>query len=165
MTQPHLSEPLASTLQPLFETLPPDQAMGKLVVPMTSGDDALVQQVETLLNDPALRDRPDLAAGLWLYIDQLDRSHRISQNLGDQTGSYWHAIMHRREGDFGNSKYWFRRTGDHPAMQAIDGGQYDPARFIDQVERAYDKGQNDEANLVALQRKEWAQLFAWCASQ
>jgi hypothetical protein len=53
-------------------------------------------------------------AGLWLLYDDLDRSHTISQSIHTPTGSYWHAIMHRREGDFGNSKYWFDRVGDHP---------------------------------------------------
>src|SRR5688572_28594457 len=41
-------------------------------------------------------------AGLWLLYDHLDESHRISQDLAGQEGSYWHAIMHRREPDYGN---------------------------------------------------------------
>ena len=53
----------------------------------------------------ALRDE-DMAraclAGLWLYHDFLDESHRISQEIETPTGSYWHGLMHRREGDFGN---------------------------------------------------------------
>ncbi len=44
-------------------------------------------------------------AGLWLYHDFLDESHRISQELHTTTGSYWHALMHRREPDFDNPKY------------------------------------------------------------
>src|SRR4051794_32254466 len=46
-----------------------------------------------------------LVAGLWLWHDWLDESHRISQRVETADGSYWHAIMHRREGDFSNSKY------------------------------------------------------------
>src|SRR5688500_4990238 len=49
-------------------------------------------------------------AGLWLYHDFLDESHAISQDLHTVEGSYWHAIMHRREPDAWNSKYWFRRV-------------------------------------------------------
>ncbi|HEX3725872.1 MAG TPA: hypothetical protein VHV08_06500, partial [Pirellulales bacterium] len=53
-------------------------------------------------------------AGLWLRHDFLDESHAISQEIETSGGSYWHGIMHRREGDFANSQYWFRRVGHHP---------------------------------------------------
>src|SRR4051812_18805083 len=53
-------------------------------------------------------------AALHLWFDDLDGSHRISQDLPTPEGSAWHGIMHRREGDFWNSKYWFRRVGSHP---------------------------------------------------
>ena len=53
-------------------------------------------------------------AGLWLHHNFLDESHTISQDLATASGSYWHALMHRREADFWNSKYWFRRVGTHP---------------------------------------------------
>src|SRR6187401_2907583 len=55
-------------------------------------------------------------AGLWLRFDDLDESHRVSQELHNAEGSFWHAVMHRREGDFGNSKYWWRRVGLHPVF-------------------------------------------------
>src|SRR4051794_41678662 len=44
-------------------------------------------------------------AGLWLLFDFLDESHRVSQELHTPEGSFWHAIMHRREPDPDNSKY------------------------------------------------------------
>ncbi|MBS1214473.1 MAG: hypothetical protein H6R26_3090, partial [Proteobacteria bacterium] len=53
-------------------------------------------------------------AGIWLYDDFLDESHRISQNIQTTTGSFWHGIVHRREPDSWNSKYWFERVGSHP---------------------------------------------------
>ena len=58
-----------------------------------------------------------IKSGLLLWNDALDESHNISQGLGDQTGSYWHGIMHRREPDYPNSKYWFGRVGTHPISQ------------------------------------------------
>ncbi|MEM7478479.1 MAG: hypothetical protein AAF483_26145, partial [Planctomycetota bacterium] len=58
-------------------------------------------------------------SGLWLLAGELDRSHSISQNDGSAEGSFWHGIMHRREGDFGNSKYWFRRVGAHPVHDQL----------------------------------------------
>src|SRR5688572_2031249 len=45
-----------------------------------------------------------MLAGLWLWHDWLDESHAIAQKLHGASGSFWHAVMHRREGDFGNSK-------------------------------------------------------------
>lgn len=58
-----------------------------------------------------------ILAGLWLLEGDLDASHELSQKWETPTGSYWHAIMHRREGDFGNSKYWYRRIRKHPAAE------------------------------------------------
>ena len=87
---------------------------------------ALVQEI---LKQPALADRADLAAGLWLYVDDLDRSHTVSQSVEDTTGSYWHGIMHRREGDFSNSHYWMRRAAGHPLPRTRP--DLDPDALID----------------------------------
>jgi len=131
--------------------------------------DQLTPRLKALLESPALESRPDLAAGLWLLIDELDRSHRISQKLDNPTGSFWHGIMHRREGDFSNSHYWFRRTGDHPALasvarQANDPTPYDPHAFIDEVEAAH-RSSDPAPELVARQRREWQALWSWCVGK
>ena len=52
-------------------------------------------------------------AALWLRFDFLDKSHQISQSLDTPEGSFWHGAMHRREPDFVNARYWFRRVGQH----------------------------------------------------
>ena len=124
-----------------------------------------------------------MLAGLWLWHDGLDESHRISQNLSDRTGSFLHAIMHRREGDFGNSKYWYARAAGHPALATL-GAQapgmvhslpadksllriiingFDPAALVDLVEKVADKpGDSLHRAAVALQQLEWRILFDYC---
>jgi hypothetical protein len=62
-------------------------------------------------------DRSALAAGIYQWHDLLEDSHREAQSIEGkgalQLGDYWHAIMHRREPDYGNAKYWFRALGRH----------------------------------------------------
>lgn len=154
-----LPQDLADTLAPLFAALPLEAAMSDLTGEGSPPPD-LIRLVEAAVADPALAQNPALHAGLWLYVGQLDRSHTISQGIDNPTGSFWHGIMHRREGDFSNSHYWFRNTGHHPAMDAVAG--YDPHAFVDAVEA--DGGRN-APDLVDLQRREWAALFSWCAGQ
>jgi hypothetical protein len=120
-------------------------------------------------------------AGLWLRFDFLDESHEISQSIADANGSYWHAIVHRREGDFGNSKYWFQRVGKHAifpqlaqaARQEAAGtdhrelaplsreNQWDASRFVDLCQRA-SRDPQLAAVCQRIQQNEWELLFAHC---
>ncbi len=105
---------------------------------------------------------PKLLAGLWLLAGDLDASHEYSQAIEDRDGSFWHGIMHRREGDFGNAKYWFRRVGDHPALRQLRESAYrDPYEFVDAVERA-SRRSAATPDLSAAQWSEWQTLFAHC---
>ncbi|HLH78745.1 MAG TPA: hypothetical protein VKV29_00510 [Chthonomonas sp.] len=149
-----LPEPIAAACKPLFEAVPLEQAMPHLL----GTHPHHVELVRQVLQEPALCDRPDLAAGLWLYVDDLERCHAICQNLPDPTGAFWHGIMHRREGDFANSHYWMRRAASHPLLR--ERPELKPAEFIDLVAKA---GGRDLPELVARQRDEWLALFEWCA--
>jgi hypothetical protein len=60
-----------------------------------------------------------LQAGLYAWNGELDASHRLSQSLETPLGSYWHGIMHRMEGDYGNANYWFARAGRHPIHEPL----------------------------------------------
>ena len=78
--------------------------------------------LETLFDGQSIKDSTmgyALQSGLLLWNDALDASHTISQGLESGTGSYWHGIMHRREPDYSNAKYWFRRVGVHPSFPAL----------------------------------------------
>src|SRR4051812_36108093 len=60
-------------------------------------------------------DAQALQAGLWELFDYFEQSHEIAQSIATPSGSYWHAILHRREPDASNAKYWLARIGEHPA--------------------------------------------------
>src|SRR5262249_59167258 len=76
---------------------------------------------EQMLSSPVHNPEEALAmlSGLWLWHDWLDESHVIAQSLNSATGSFWHAIVHRREGDFSNSQYWYARCEGHGVFAAM----------------------------------------------
>jgi hypothetical protein len=104
-------------------------------------------------------------AGTWLLHDYLDESHTISQSIETPSGSYWHAIMHRREGDFSNSKYWYRRVGHHPVIERMGealGTNFDPFAFVDRCEAAVRGNSKDRDDCLDTQQTEWELLFDYC---
>lgn len=107
-------------------------------------------------------------AGLWLVHDFLDDSHTISQGVETPTGAFWHGVMHRREGDFSNAKYWFRRAGKHEVIAQLGdfavelGGQYDPFAFVDACREAVRSGGQNADFCRRAQQAEWELLFDFC---
>jgi hypothetical protein len=149
-----LSDSQLHLLAPLFEVLPLDVAMPELL-PKRAASAQAVGVVKQLLASEPLRNNTEAQSALWLYVDALDQSHTISQDLHTPTGSWLHGIMHRREGDFWNSHYWMRQARKHPAWADIPG--YDPDDFIDAVSATNGASPPE---LLALQRAEWVGLMA-----
>ncbi len=122
-------------------------------------------------------------AGLWLLHNFLDESHRISQEIDTPTGSFWHGIMHRREGDFSNAKYWFRRVRTHPvyadlaaeaarlagdeplepaAQFLARADTWDPFAMVDLVAEAVRGRSRHRALCERIAFAEWGLLFDYC---
>ena len=150
------------------------------LVPRKTWDAELDAAVERLLPDS-----DPLKSALHLWNDNLARAHEIAQEIGTRTGSYLHGVMHRREPDYGNSKYWFQKAGDHPHFPALHtialellstrfaelaeirkavekSGGWDPFRMVDWCEAAEGKDDPFALFLRSLQAREIALLAESC---
>ena len=125
------------------------------------------------------RQQPLIHSALLLWHDHLDASHDLSQNISSADGSFLHGIMHRREPDYSNAKYWFRKVGSHPihadlaqwvrasitceeVTDRLDLKNWSPDRFVDLCEDyAASQGEVQDA-LKAIAAAEWYLLFNYC---
>jgi len=178
---------------PLAGGLPADAALLPSLAPRAPGKDrGWLREHIRAYERSALRpevghcpERAALLAGLYQVHDFLDESHSCSQQIEgegrDQSGDYWHGIMHRREPDASNAKYWFRRLGRHPVFEALaveaegilsgcaapDAAKWsrrlagskgwDPAAFIDLCENCRESGEPELEG--AARRIQWAEML------
>ncbi|MGA3170111.1 MAG: hypothetical protein ABSE62_03780 [Chthoniobacteraceae bacterium] len=112
-----------------------------------------------------------IRAGLLYAFDAIAESHRIVQGVGNDLASYWHGMLHRRDGDFDNARYWYRRTGRlslfsemHARAAAVSPlmarqSDWDPYLLVGQCEQARFGADLDQKELVTLQRIEFNAMF------
>ncbi|WP_417851809.1 hypothetical protein [Thalassoglobus sp.] len=129
-----------------------------------------------------------IKAGLFQIHGDLETSHEYAQDCQGKgryaAGDYWHGIMHRREPDYGNSKYWFRRVGEHPIFDDLStqastilkacasplahqwsdrlttngtGHSWDPMAFVDLCETC--STTQDRQLIEAVRQIQWAEMM------
>jgi hypothetical protein len=177
-----------SELQKLFDTsLPPDLGPGPR--PGVKSEAELRKCLDKLFgNSNAQAEQWQLIVALvLLWHDHLDAAHEIAQSIANPTGSFVHGLVHRREPDYGNAAYWFRRVGKHPAfgeiasraITALEGqadltrkliprGEWDSFAFITACEGATRTSSpaDQKALMRDLQAIEISVLFNWvCSNQ
>lgn len=181
-----MPSPLTPTQKGLLELIPAERApllddrdRGLGVAPQqvrerllaVDGWDGLAEEARSLTESLVL-----------LWYDHLDASHTISQSIESPAGSYLHGMMHRREGDFWNSKYWMRRAAQFDGWDTLgqamrhvwesrgpegaypgwlEGARLDGAGFVDACERAASAGGTEEAMFRALQQSEYEAFLLW----
>jgi hypothetical protein len=117
-------------------------------------------------------------SGLWLYHDFLAESHALSQDIASAEGSFWHGIMHRREPDYSNAAYWFKKVGRHPVFHTLGSvtqeiaaasqvkiaipSPWDPFWFIEFCEAGHMRKEPGKDLARLIQKREWELLFEHC---
>ncbi len=146
----HLESLLSTPFPP---SLGPEPRSGVL------GQQQLSEKLDQAFRGTSLRPENQqlIRALVLLWHDHLDAAHSIAQDIHNADGSVVHGIMHRREPDYSNAAYWFRRAGPHAAfselvsrvsrvlesknnqalrLKLLPGGAWDPFGFIDACEQA-----------------------------
>jgi hypothetical protein len=112
-----------------------------------------------------------IRGGLLYALDDLAGCHEFFQNTACDLVGYWHGMMHRREADFDNARYWFRRAGALPffgtlhsraaeiSTDAAKQMSWDPYLFTNECEQHRFGADSEEASLARLQRAEFEVVF------
>ena len=64
------------------------------------------------LTQQQIKEYPLALQALWYdYQDDWHKSHKTIDYESDRDSAWVHAYLHRKEGDLGNARYWYRRSG------------------------------------------------------
>ena len=159
----------------LLEKLTPSEPLSyDLVLRIREADDATLsggREIGSAARFPLIR------GALFYVVDALDDGHRIFQEDHSDLGSYWHGMMHRREGDFENARYWFRRAGALPNAAALHRAAaehsplmarqttWDAYLLTGECERASRGDTESIGECRALLRAEFDAVFDYCWRQ
>ncbi len=158
----------------LHKLVPSDPLNYELLRRIQSAEDSLISGDRTI-GDAAMFAL--VRGGLLYAVDGIPEAHAIFQDAKSDLGSYWHGMMHRREGDFDNARYWFRRAGSLPFFNALHRvasehsavmarqSNWDPYLFTSECEQARFGETEGLRALVELQRAEFEVLFDYCWRQ
>jgi hypothetical protein len=165
MPQPSNPFPSDSVLYPIVDTLlsrptPP-------LVPRAPWNAELAKTIDAAAK--AEKASVFVTAALHLLNDDLHSTHTLVQAYeGNQTADYLHMLVHRREGDWSNTGYWVRRTGEHPAYATLallsDGKRWDASAMVDLCRQANQGKPNPETaeSISQLSAQEIAAALTWC---
>ena len=157
--------------------------LGPVTRPGTQSQKMLDRALDSIFSDskiPSARHQL-IRALILLWHDHLEPAHVIAQSIENADGAFVHGIMHRREPDYGNAKYWFRRVGRHSAFPVIatrtaellkaknqpallkrlaPGDEWDAFAFVDLCEEVSESNTSDVASLLReIQRIETESLL------
>jgi hypothetical protein len=143
------------------------------------------KQLEQWITDSRLPADSLVTAMLWLRIGVIDPPHDIVQSETTPLASYLHGVVHRLEGDYWNSKYWFRQVRDRQLLQSLShsmeeklkeanlfsfatsfkimqGSSFVPAEFVSACEQQCQQAMPDSERVASLEHlgwSEWASLW------
>ena len=165
------AESILPKLSRLFDTTQP-AGLGPGPRKGVSAEQELDRQLHEIFSSAAFpqQNQQLIRALLLLWHDHFETAHNISQEISNADGAFVHGILHRREPDYGNAAYWFRRVGQHPAFSVIaeraqnplqnhqqlqkqlsPGGKWNPFGFIEACEKANTRAAFSEEKDILLQ--------------
>ncbi len=72
-----------------------------------------------------------LVTALWYdACGNWDRAHQFAQEVSTRDGSWVHAYLHRKEGDFGNARYWYSRAGKSEPSTSLEAEWEEIAEYL-----------------------------------